>query len=106
MKRSPLNRKTPLRRTGWPKKSGVAKRKGYGQTWVWCMDRANRRCEARTEVCAGHATQVHHVLPRGRGGDDDLGNLLAVCLPCHSHIHAHPVESLERGWLRSRKAAA
>lgn len=32
--------------------------------------------------------QVHHIVGRRQGGEDSLDNLIAVCLTCHSDIHA------------------
>lgn len=32
--------------------------------------------------------QVHHIVPQSQGGTDDPDNLIAVCLTCHSDIHA------------------
>lgn len=31
--------------------------------------------------------QVHHVLPRGRGGGDTLENLKSLCVACHRTAH-------------------
>lgn len=31
--------------------------------------------------------QAHHVLHRGRGGDDVVVNLVALCLGCHGAVH-------------------
>lgn len=53
------------------------------------------RCGKRGEV-------VHH--RQGRGGADPhaLGGLAHLCVPCHLHIHAHPAESYESGWMVRR----
>lgn len=34
--------------------------------------------------CGGRATTAEHIVPRSRGGSDDLGNLAAACLPCNA----------------------
>ena len=39
--------------------------------------------------CGGVANQVHHLLPRGRGGKDNIENLIALTMKCH--------EKAERG---------
>ena len=39
--------------------------------------------------CRLRATHVHHRKYRQRGGTNSLNNLLHVCEPCHSWIHAH-----------------
>jgi hypothetical protein len=31
--------------------------------------------------------QVHHIVPMAGAGTDDLDNLIAVCLTCHSDVH-------------------
>jgi 5-methylcytosine-specific restriction protein A len=30
------------------------------------------------------ATEVDHIMPKSRGGTDDLGNLAAICSDCHN----------------------
>lgn len=41
-------------------------------------------CQLRLPGCAGVAAQVDKVRPVAQGGDPfDLGNLQAVCAPCH-----------------------
>ncbi len=65
-------------------------------------DRSGGRCEAGTPVCVEAASHVHH--RKGRQGADahSPAMLLHVCEPCHRYIHAHPAESIERGWMVSR----
>jgi hypothetical protein len=44
----------------------------------------------KCRICKSRANlHAHHVLFRGRGGDDIRGNLLSVCDFCHDSIH-HP----------------
>lgn len=39
---------------------------------------------------------LHHVYPRGQGGDDVEANLVSLCFRCHERIHAN-----ERGkWVQ------
>lgn len=117
MKRSPLRRKTPLRRVG--------KRARVNDT-VWqanreaCLRRAGGMCEWfdhrsppafpdatwwMVESCWTRAAHVHHRLPTSQGGTHDLDNLVALCARHHAHIHAHPAESYEAGWLKRRTAS-
>jgi len=40
------------------------------------------------EICGGRAVDIHHIEPRGMGGNpngdkDVIENLQAVCRPCH-----------------------
>ena len=51
------------------------------------------RCGSRS------ATQTHHVKRRSQGVDHSVENLRALCLWCHTHVHAHVKESKEAGWL-------
>lgn len=59
-----------------------------------------RRDNFTCQVC-GHKKrrvnlEVHHIIPRARGGTDDPTNLITVCKPCHDredwyeHIRAYP----------------
>jgi hypothetical protein len=62
-------------------------------------------CETRIEgVCTGRAEHRHHILLRAAGGTDEAANTVDVCSRCHEHIHSHPAESYDAGWLRKRTA--
>lgn len=43
-------------------------------------------------VCKGTPYDVHHILPRSRGGRDVESNLIAVCRNCHTLIHGHVIK--------------
>lgn len=45
-------------------------------------------------ICGAPATEVHHILPRGRGGTSELNNLACLCIYCHVPI-AHGVHAKE-----------
>src|SRR5687767_2645852 len=47
--------------------------------------RADHRCEhcAAPEVIAADRFQVEHIVPRSRGGSDELPNLALSCPPCN-----------------------
>ena len=55
--------------------------------------------------CFGPADEVHHRAVRGMGGsgDDEVNygpaNLICLCRGCHDHVHSHPGESYENGFL-------
>lgn len=62
--------------------------------------RSQGLCEAVCcEQCDGQGGQAHHIRRRSQGGADDASNLLWVCGPCHSEIHAKPEWARERGLL-------
>lgn len=63
------------------------------------MVRCDGFCEARTPACTGNYEHAHHRRRRSQGGRDVVSNLVAVCLACHGHIHAHPEESARYGLL-------
>lgn len=115
MKRSrPPRRRTELtadpakvqefrRRSTWDRKGRKRENPALRRAKRDVRSRSRGRCEARVpDVCTGRAEHAHHVLRRGQGGADELGNLLDCCRACHEWIHAHVDESYERGWLRRR----
>jgi 5-methylcytosine-specific restriction endonuclease McrA len=49
--------------------------------------RRGRICEAcRARITRG-MEQLHHILPRGLGGDDRAANLAFLCRACHAACH-------------------
>lgn len=51
------------------------------------------KCGRRCCICRRFAPlhlQVHHIVPVSQGGSDEPENLIAVCVTCHSDIHAEP----------------
>lgn len=112
MKRTPLKRKTELKRTGAPKpgtglKRGTTnlkrKRKGVPTSVHQQVLARDGGCVARTLVpevqCRGRI-DPHHALMRSQGGKDTLDDLIAVCRAHHDHIHANPAQSYSLGLLR------
>jgi predicted HNH restriction endonuclease len=50
-------------------------------------------------VCGAGAVDIHHIKPKGIGGDRDadrIDNLVALCRACHEAAHAGKL-NLERG---------
>ena len=39
--------------------------------------------------------QIHHVVPRGEGGTDNIQNLICLCADCHALAHGTNL----RGWV-------
>lgn len=101
MRRTPLKRGKPLKRTAFKRKNKRTAewRNARGVVLKRCDD----RCEARLRGCGGGAEHVHHVLRRSQGGGNEPENLLGVCFRCHEWIHAHPKEAARLGLLRLRK---
>lgn len=70
-------------------------------TRVQVMKRASDRCEAHVNTnCDVRAEQMHHILKREHGGRNEIGNLLAICRPCHKWIHMHEDLAIYRRLLR------
>src|SRR5690625_446027 len=47
------------------------------------MKEENNCCQ----MCGKRATQIHHVMPRSRGGRGVYTNGMAICNGCHTRIH-------------------
>ncbi len=43
--------------------------------------------------------EVHHVVPRAKGGSNSPENLVTLCSACHRHIHRHQVQIWQAGHL-------
>ena len=111
MKRTPLKRKTPMKRNQKPlkrtplkrvsqSKNAKAKRKSYASAKREYMeDRENpNHCE-RCEVELGiKFLDLHHKAGRGKNLSNK-STFTAICRPCHDWIHAHPKDARETGWL-------
>ena len=63
----------------------------YIRSTAWKRKRQERieAAKAVCENCGGKAVQVHHV-SYDRIGDEDDGDLKALCVECHDKIHAKP----------------
>ena len=94
-----------LRHEDFPEKRferiGLAKRilwriayQNYLNSEAWLGKRKEilNRSHGRCEVCGDAADHVHHKTYE-RLGDEDLEDLLAVCVKCHSDIHGRDLSS-------------
>jgi hypothetical protein len=56
---------------------------------LWC----DRHCCVCKKAC-GINIEVHHIVPEGEGGTDDIDNAFPLCFDCHSQVQhyneAHP----------------
>lgn len=62
--------------------------RGLGWQWQKCRLRALKRdmhlclpCKANGRTTP--AAEVDHIIPRSKGGTDDLTNLQSICCECH-----------------------
>jgi 5-methylcytosine-specific restriction endonuclease McrA len=40
--------------------------------------------------------QLHHLVPRSRGGDDTLGNIVPLCRRCHELVTIGDTQSVRK----------
>jgi hypothetical protein len=124
MKRSPLERRTPLTSsTPLPRSNLAANQGGHHQRvprprgrvkpavpariLVALVARSGGVCEILLPGCNRVAIDPAHRLKQGMGGrkgdaktaHDVLSNLLHACRFCHSHCHASPAEAYSHGWM-------
>lgn len=95
-----LQRRTPLKSTRWDYRPRA--RSGWAAVRDACRERDGSFCQR----CEGWVPggDAHHLLPRGRGGRDELANLVWLCRRCHSWVHTHTAEAEAAGWLRKSGA--
>jgi 5-methylcytosine-specific restriction enzyme A len=80
-------------RTPQPRPSKVAR--GYDREWQR-IRAAQLRRQPECEMCGEPATDVDHILPLRKGGDNGVGNLQSLCKRCHSRKTARE----DSGWGR------
>ena len=96
----PLKRRTPLRPRSNKKQ---AKALEFQPLMVACYRRDGWECQLRHTLaeceCWG-PLHPHHILPRGRGGRDELANLVTLCAAHHQWVHLNPTDARAMGFLR------
>ena len=100
MKRSPLKRKTPLKRGG--RLRPVSKKRAK-QNRAYSVNReVYLNYHPACEICGKKATQIHH--KRGRFQDrlNEMEFFMSVCHSCHEWIHRNPLEAYAKGYLLLR----
>jgi 5-methylcytosine-specific restriction endonuclease McrA len=106
VKRSPLKRQTPLKRTAFKREPHQVPRKKPRRKdipkairdAVWA--RSGGMCEGRVSIhCRSYAGPIHHRWMRSQGGPDTMENLLHLCTPCHIWVHHAGQEAYDRGFL-------
>lgn len=90
VKRTPLQRRTPLKRTRIKPVSDKAKAKAA--TWKKVRKEVIERDQRLCRLCdiEGRRTpclDVHHILYRSQGGADVRDNLISLCRECHDRAH-------------------
>lgn len=105
MKRTPLQRKAPMKRTpiqstNSRKPPPRKKNRIPPDIRRLVMQRAGHQCEVMTDpLCTTRAEEWHHRKLRSQGGEHTVENGLGICPACHRHIHLNPGQSYQEGWL-------
>lgn len=55
-----------------------------GPQWEALKKAVLRRDDHICNYCGGPATSADHVIPKSKGGMDELSNLVAACIPCNA----------------------
>lgn len=110
MKRSPLQRRTPLRGKGGRLRATSTVREAQRDEYAACVANVVRRDGLRCRAsgvaltCRGRL-DPHHVLPVGRGGARcDPANILILCRAHHDWAHGNPIDAGKLGFIASSHA--
>ena len=100
IRRSPITRRTPLKRTALKRKP---KRRAVPSDIYQQVLARDMGCVGRAYLpfvqCYGRI-DPHHVLRRSQGGQDTPDNLISLCRAHHSFVHDHPQQSYDLGLLK------
>jgi hypothetical protein len=63
----------------------------YGKDWgpqrKLVIDRDRARCRVCDKFVAYAGAEIDHIVPRGKGGSDNMDNLRTLCKPHHRSVH-------------------
>lgn len=106
MIRSPLKRRTPLRRGKQLAKRSLKMTERYVERRRMVADLLGRFPVCQFPQCVNKSVDIHEPLSRARGGSiTDETNAVALCRACHSWVHDHPQQATELSLLRSATPA-
>ena len=100
MKRSPLKRKTPLKRGG--RLRPVSKKRAK-QNKAYSVNReVYLNYHPACEICGSKACDIHHKKGRFAERLNDMQYFMAVCRGCHQWIHNNPQQAYAKDYLIRR----
>ncbi|MBN1319627.1 MAG: HNH endonuclease, partial [Thermoleophilia bacterium] len=82
--------KTGSRNSNWKGGSSYFRGAEWRRIRQQALDRDHHRCRAcgKTEQENGRQLHVHHIVPWEESKDNSLGNLVSLCIGCHTKISA------------------
>lgn len=100
MKRSPLKRKTPLKRGG--RLRPVSKKRAKQMKSYLDIRRTFLEQNQACEICGDKSTQIHHKKGRFQERLNDTELFMPICRSCHDWIHRNPMEAYAKGYMLLR----
>ena len=87
-------------RKGWRERAKDRRERGLGPPEHWTALRAQTllRDKKVCAYCGRRATSVDHVLPRCKGGQDEMTNLVACCSKCNRVKSGRTLQEAEMGF--------
>ncbi len=70
---------------------------GYANTKAYVLARDGYQCQYCKAKKSGTKLEVHHIIFRSQGGSDDEENLITLCEPCHTKLHAGVINPSLKG---------
>jgi len=64
---------------------------GFENVKAYIRDRDNYTCQICKKHIANEKNEVHHIIPRSKGGSDRPDNLILLCQNCHTKVHTGKV---------------
>ena len=105
MKRTPLKRKTPLKRTGSLSPVSKKRAKTNRQRAKFVKEELDKRqyCAAHIpNICSRWATEIHEPILRSAGGSIlAADNSVAICRMCHRWVHDNVAEAKKMGLIKT-----
>lgn len=98
--RRALRRSSGISRTGRRSRERASELERFREAVLERDGFACRRCGLVPARAARRLLHAHHVLPRGRGGRNDLANGVTLCWKCHRAVHDHTCADWRR-WVAS-----